>query len=108
MVQKRRIGFLLLRLLHINLSDVIPDTVVKAQDKILILNVSSCDQEFCGFLGSIGALHQKAGIQSAHETGRAAELVERIAAVLELSQMVDKDNGDAALIRDALERGMSS
>lgn len=101
MVQKWRIGFLLLRLLHINLSDVIPHTVVKAEDKILILNVSSCDQKRCSFLCTIGALHQKAGVQGTHETGRAAELIERIAAVLELSQMVDKDDGDAPLIRDA-------
>lgn len=77
---------------------------MKSKDKVLILNVSSCDQELCGFLGSVGALHQKAGIQCAHESGRATELIERIAAVFELSQMVDKDNGDAALIRDALER----
>ena len=89
------------QVLHINLSDVIPHTVVKAEDKILILNVSSCDQKLCSFLCTIGALHQKAGVQGTHETGRAAELIERIAAVLELSQMVDKDDGDAPLIRDA-------
>ena len=98
-IQVRRRGFfspiLLLR--------QFPNTVMERKRNRLVLHVPACDPERTALCAAVRPFQQQNGIQTAHDAVGAEDLVEGVLAVLRLPDVVDQQNADVMLIRNAFQ-----
>ena len=82
----------------------LPDKVVKLQGQILVLHITPTDQQR-GVVSAALAAQNKVGVRSSDDARRAAYIVKWVLAVLQLSEMMYKQNGDVIVIGNTLDRG---